>query len=204
MNRTAALVRASIVPLAWIFSAPGCSSDNQAGRAPDASSDSHAPGDDSGTTIPTYDGGRPPKLKDIGSPCTTSAECRSGLMCDTSFPGGLCTKACTMDMECTGKRISGACVGNLCFAACVMGAVSDAGVPKPPCKNKAFDCVPVPGHAGMVCLPPSVDGGGMGDGGSGEAGTDAESDATVADGGMSDGPADASTEDAATDSPHGG
>jgi hypothetical protein len=188
MKRTSALAKASILPLAWFFSAPGCSGDNKAAGPSDASIDSNAPADDSGPGVtPPGDGGRVSKPKDLGSACTTSTECKTGLMCDLSFANGLCTKACTTDTECAGKRVSGACIDNLCFATCVLGAVTDAGRPRAACKNRSFACVDVPGRTAMVCLPGgdagSTDAGLPSDGGPTEDGSDAESvDANAGDG----------------------
>jgi hypothetical protein len=206
MKRTSALARASILPLAWFLSAPGCSGDNKAAGPSDASTDSNAPADDSGPGLaPPGDGGRVSKPKDLGSACTASAECKTGLMCDLSLPNGLCTKACMTDTECAGKRVSGACIDNLCFATCVLGAVTDAGRPKAACKNRSFACVDVPGRTAMVCLPPgdagSPDAGPTRDGGPTEAGADAESvDASTGDG-ETDGHAE---NEGGTDAPSGG
>jgi len=38
----------------------------------------------------------------VGGTCTANGGCDDGLMCDTSVPGGYCTKACTMPGETTG------------------------------------------------------------------------------------------------------
>jgi hypothetical protein len=87
------------------------------------------------------------------------SECESTLMCDLNITGGLCTKACTMDGECTGKSGSvGACVSAVCFAPCDVAPdggplVDDAGKAKAPCKNKALECTDLPGKTIPICLP---------------------------------------------------
>jgi hypothetical protein len=126
------------------------------------------PGD--ATVDPTTDAGKPPKPKAMGSPCSADADCAAGLTCHAQFPGGACTKDCAADADCAGKGGSvGACIDSLCFAACSTsadaGAPVDGGKPKAPCKNKAFECVSVPGKADPVCMPQGDGGGGDDDGG---------------------------------------
>jgi hypothetical protein len=132
-----------------------------------------AGGDDAGSNPPLDDGSAPQaddagkisKPKAIGSPCSVNSDCDPALTCNTTFPGGLCTKTCAASAECTGKQGSvGACINALCFAACAApvdaGTVdADAGKPKSPCKNKAFSCQSVPGETQLICVPPTDDGG---------------------------------------------
>jgi hypothetical protein len=110
-------------------------------------------------------------------------------MCNLTFPGGMCTKACTMDSECSGKGgVSGPCIMMLCFASCPgpdAGVLTDAGTIKPPCKNKAFDCEAITGHSSpYACLPnpeagagDAGDDGGTTDSGGGDATTEDAGDA---------------------------
>jgi hypothetical protein len=68
---------------------------------------------------------------EIGSSCGSAADCRSGLLCETNFPGGYCYKPC-----------AGGCPsGSFCWAgiACVQ-----------PCVGAAGDQCPRPEH---VCQP---------------------------------------------------
>jgi hypothetical protein len=89
-----------------------------------------------------------------------------------------------MDTDCAGKGGSyGACILMLCFASCPgpdAGVLTEAGTPKAPCKNKAFDCEPVTGHmSAYACLPnpeAGVTEGGPGDDG---GGTDSSADSTT-------------------------
>jgi hypothetical protein len=182
--------------LGSVVVAGGCSSSPGGnGTVPDASTngmDSGSPGDDSGsisdTGAPVEAGPRP---KQIGSPCMADTDCTTGLTCNMTFPGGMCTKACAMDGDCAGKGGSvGACITMLCFASCVApdaGVLTEAGTPKAPCKNKAFDCEPITGHTPTyACLPNAEagtgdDGGGQGEGGgTGDGGgTDSGADSTT-------------------------
>src|SRR5262249_31342323 len=91
--------------------------ENKPNATPDIDSGTTSPLD--GSTPPVGDAGKVAKPKALGSPCTSDPECAQGLTCNTTFPGGLCTKACTADADCAGKRGSvGACINALCFAAC--------------------------------------------------------------------------------------
>ena len=158
--------------------------DNDGGTSsPDAGKVTPAGGDDTGSNgpdgsiPPASDAGKPSKPKAIGSPCSLDSDCDSSLTCNTTFPGGLCTKTCAADAECGGKQGSvGACINALCFAACAAatdaGAVpDDGGKPKSPCKNKAFNCETVPGETAQICVPPT--------------GSDASTDASDDDGSTS-------------------
>jgi hypothetical protein len=166
--------------LGSVVVAVACSSSSPGGSGmPDASTngmDSGSPGDDSG---PILDTGAPveagPRPKQIGSPCTADTDCTTGLTCNMTFPGGMCTKACAMDSDCAGKGGSvGACITMLCFASCVgpdAGVLTEAGTPKAPCKNKAFVCEPITGHTPIyACLPNAEAGTGDGGGGPGDGG----------------------------------
>jgi hypothetical protein len=136
--------------------------------------DSGVPAYDSGMPPPPGDGGKVTKPKALGSPCTMDAECETGLMCNTSIAGGLCTKSCTMNGECTAKGGAvGACVQSICFAPCDVAAdggsiVDDAGKTKAACKNKALVCTAVAGATAPICLP-NPDAGAGDDGGPGDA-----------------------------------
>jgi hypothetical protein len=194
------LVFASI--LGSVVVAVACSSSPGGNTTtPDAATngmDSGSSGDDSGPIADT--GASPveagPRPKQIGSPCTTDSECTTGLTCNLTFPGGMCTKACAMDSDCAGKGGSvGACITMLCFASCVgpdAGILTEAGTPKAPCKNKAFECEPITGHTPTYACIPNLEagvgdsGGGPGDGG----GTDSSADSTTGSDAPSDAPAD--------------
>ena len=190
------LVFASI--LGSVVVAVACSSSSPGGNntTPDASTngmDSGSPGDDSGT-IPDTGGSAldaAPHPKQIGSPCLVDTDCTAGLTCNMTFPGGMCTKACVMDGDCAGRGGSvGACLMMLCFASCVgpdAGVLTEAGTPKAPCKNKAFDCVPITVHTPTyACVPNAEAGTGDGGGGDDGGGMDSSADSTTG----SDAPAD--------------
>ena len=84
--------------------------------------------------------------KRLGSDCTADADCRSGLMCDLSTPGGMCTLACAADATCTDGRTTGVCISSMCYASC--DPASDAGAI---CKRKGYLCTGDTGHMG--CTP---------------------------------------------------
>ena len=42
---------------------------------------------------------RPDGSSNMGAACTTDHHCTVGLVCDTSMPGGLCTRSCKADAE---------------------------------------------------------------------------------------------------------
>lgn len=165
-----------ILTFAWVLASPACSSNNSPSPgmgAPDSSAGadtySGGGGDDSSSVsdAPASGDAKTSKPKDIGSSCTATAECAMGLMCDMSFPNGICTLACQMDSQCVGRRIMGICVNSLCFAPCtptapVTDAGADAAPPKSPCKNSTFECVSVPNETSMVCLPNPEAGAGEG------------------------------------------
>jgi hypothetical protein len=169
-----------IVAAACSSSTPGGGTMQDASTNPGMDS-----GGDSGSNLdtgsPVEAGAKP---KQIGSPCVADTDCATGLGCNMMFPGGMCTKTCGMDSDCAGKGGSvGACIMMLCFASCAgpdAGVLTEAGTPKAPCKNKAFDCEPVTGHmTAYACLPnpeAGVTDSGTDDGG----GTDSSADSTAA------------------------
>jgi hypothetical protein len=182
-----------------VVAACSSSSPGGNGNTPDASTsgmDSGSPGDDSGsiydTGAPVEAGSRP---KQIGSPCAADTDCTTGLTCNMTFPGGMCTKACAMDGDCAGKGGSvGACLMMLCFASCVgpdAGVLTEAGTPKAPCKNKAFDCEPITGHTPTYACVPNPEAGTGDDGGGTDGGeTDSSADSSADSTTGSDAPAD--------------
>ncbi len=220
MEAVATTRRSCALVVACLLATAGCSGDdskpgNNTMTTPDASkpvvdsgtmsgddSSVTPPGDDASTAMDASKGGK----KDIGSPCTATTDCRPGLMCDPSFPMGMCTEACTMDTDCLANSHSGgACIGSTCYATCVLtdaGTVStddagaEAGAPKAPCKNKAFACMAVANETSMVCLPTdagtSGDDGGGDDGGGDASGGDDSSTAET-------GPSEAGASDATTE-----
>jgi hypothetical protein len=173
--------------------AVACSSSSPTGGGPqDASTmDSGGSGDDSGMVLDTgapVEAGMHPKA--IGSPCLADTDCATGLTCNMTFPGGMCTKACAGDGDCMGRGGSvGACIMMLCFAACPgpdAGVLTEAGTPKAPCKNKAFDCEPITGHTPTYACLPNAEAG-AGDGGGDDGGG---MDSSAADSTTGDAPAD--------------
>jgi hypothetical protein len=161
------------------------------------------PGDDSSTPMADAGHGRP---KDIGSPCMATTDCRPGLTCDTTIAGGMCTEACMMDADCVANsRTTSACVDMKCYATCMPTAAGEGGVvdmdggeagaPKAPCKNKAFDCVASPaGGAAMVCMPGDAGTTPGDDSGTGDDGSTTNDSSTPAEGGSEAGASDATTE----------
>ncbi|MEY2582064.1 MAG: hypothetical protein QOE09_1913 [Ilumatobacteraceae bacterium] len=80
---------------------------------------------DSGAAGPptTADGGTAPRK--IGGGCKSDGDCDTtlGLHCDLTLPGGMCTKACTADLDCgmttlMGQRAANACVMSECYRGC--------------------------------------------------------------------------------------
>ncbi len=83
-----------------------------------------------------------PGTSPAGGPCVANADCRTGLMCDTTVPGGLCTANCrnsisqtTEQMQCGGAGSGSTCVtsddppdeSSFCAQACRAG-------PSPGCR----------------------------------------------------------------------
>src|SRR5260370_1176246 len=89
------------------------------------------------------------------------------------------------------RALAVACL--LATAAC--SGDNNAGVPKWPCKNKAFDCETVPGKTLMVCLL-NPDAGTGSDGGAQDAAMDS---ATIAEGGPAEAGSEAGSTDASAD-----
>ncbi|HEX9296006.1 MAG TPA: hypothetical protein VF881_09220 [Polyangiaceae bacterium] len=88
-----------------------------------------------GTEIPDT-GPPPPTQHHVGGGCTNDMECVAGLMCDRSFPRGMCTKSCTVTKDCGS---TGVCFANTCFHVC-------------PCTRNGYICIgepdPDPGETG--------------------------------------------------------
>lgn len=59
---------------------------------------------------------RPDGASNIGAACSVDHDCTAGLVCDTSMPGGLCTRPCKADAECGATRFS--CLDNKCLPTC--------------------------------------------------------------------------------------
>jgi Cys-rich repeat protein len=59
-------------------------------------------------------------LAPVGGACKATADCASGLTCDTDDPGGLCTKPCTADGECGTGNVCSA--EKKCYKACATAA----------------------------------------------------------------------------------
>lgn len=85
----------------------------------------------------------------IGSSCGTEVSCQPGLTCASQAPGGLCTKACSSNDDCSG----GVCVwypqlgGLICFKACVSDQVCR---PDYSCQTTGSDDLCAPGSAAGV------------------------------------------------------
>lgn len=84
----------------------------------------------------------------VGSPCTVTADCDPAHFCDTSTPGGFCTRGCTFEGrtdECPGGSICTYTGGTVLVCA-------------PICTTKAqcrdhYDCKAVKGVATLACGP---------------------------------------------------
>jgi hypothetical protein len=190
-----AIVRVGGPMAAWALFVAACGGDqassggDDSGSFPDSTSsgggESGVGGDDSGSLdapSSTTDGPSSKDgsaLKSIGSPCALDTECTSG-SCDTAVPSGMCTKTCAADTDCVekGNHTGAACVGTMCYEFCKDvdgGTVTDAGKVVAPCKNKTFQCVPVPTESVQVCMP-NPDAGSGDDGGATDAAPEASGD----------------------------
>lgn len=54
----------------------------------------------------------------LGSSCGSTVTCNQGLTCLTTAPGGLCTKLCASDADCSGGSCLMAWGGLYCFTTC--------------------------------------------------------------------------------------
>jgi hypothetical protein len=86
----------------------------------------------------------------VGGPCTVNGDCVAGLSCETSDPGGQCTKACSAASDCPS--------GGVCNdeGACYKGCSSDAD-----CRTgEGYACVDgttISGAATKICdVPPAA------------------------------------------------
>jgi hypothetical protein len=166
--RHCALLAACVLTAAGLTAACGggskASSSDDAGspnppNPPPPSGDDSGAGSDGSSPVPVGGDAAPPtpKTKSIGSPCALGTDCTSGT-CDTTVPGGMCTKPCATDTDCAekGNKTGAACVNSFCYEFCKDldgGApVADGGKAPTACKNKAFDCEVVPGETTPVCM----------------------------------------------------
>ena len=84
----------------------------------------------------------------IGDGCTATAGCDEGLTCNTSVPGGYCTKACTTSgstSECPENSVCDALSGTM--VSCVQICKSSAD-----CRTDQ-DCNGVSGSSIKACKP---------------------------------------------------
>lgn len=59
---------------------------------------------------------RPDGPSNMGAACSADTDCSAGLLCDTSMPDGLCTKACSTDAQCGSSRFG--CQESRCRPRC--------------------------------------------------------------------------------------
>jgi hypothetical protein len=103
-----------------------CSSSPPAADPPPAQADAGASSDEQPDAAEAEPDAGPSKL--LGT-CRTSADCQTGLICNTTFPKGLCTKDCATNAECGG---SGVCAdwpgrGKICLARCKTSSRRECG-----------------------------------------------------------------------------
>lgn len=96
-----------------------------------AGRDVPAQGDDASSSTPSL----------VGGPCGSTAACSEGLDCDTTHPGGVCTKPCSDDGACPGRA---RCAGGRCRARCEPRALTET------CRA-GFACSL--GESGGACIP---------------------------------------------------
>ena len=62
---------------------------------------------------------------EIGTACNAATDCGAGLICQTDFDGGLCTRPCATDAECPSNAVCGAMVGMpVCLRTCETSCAS--------------------------------------------------------------------------------
>ena len=77
--------------------AGGCSSSSPDDGAADGAADVARPPDRTPPDAPPW---RPDGKRNIGHACVADHHCTNGLVCDTSLPGGMCSRACKTSPEC--------------------------------------------------------------------------------------------------------
>lgn len=85
----------------------------------------------------------------IGNACTTDADCDNTQTCDTSLPGGYCTKGCLQegnDKECPG--------GSLCIANGGRFQCSDSCSVANDCRD-GYECSATSDSTGKACRLPT-------------------------------------------------
>ena len=86
---------------------------------------------------------------DVGTPCTVTADCDPAHFCDTSSPGGFCTKGCTFEGTTTKECPS----GSVCtytggtVMVCANTCKTDAN-----CRDQ-YGCYPVKNSTLLACGP---------------------------------------------------
>ena len=60
--------------------------------------------------------------KVVGGPCTDRTSCAAGSLClkDDSFPGGICTKACSINEPCPASAVCVAEKDGVCLVTCTL------------------------------------------------------------------------------------
>jgi len=127
-----------------------------------------------GTEIPDT-GPPPPTQHHVGGGCTNDMECVAGLMCDRSFPRGMCTKSCTVTKDCGS---TGVCFANTCFhvCPCTRNGYICIGEPDPDAGETGADAADAQGGLAdkpFCGLPAYLDGGVPRDGGAPDVSSDA-------------------------------
>lgn len=132
MNRPFLLAAASVIGLI----APGCGSTmnqpdganlNDASNASDASDASSAAqdatpmGEDASGDAGSDSGATSRLFLSCASNVDCNVEGARGLICDTKFPGGMCTRTCTRDGDCGMGTCLGAPRTGQCFPSCSIG-----------------------------------------------------------------------------------
>jgi hypothetical protein len=85
---------------------------------------------------------------DVGSPCSVTTDCDGAHFCDTSSPGGFCTRGCTFEGaldECPGGSICTYTGGTV--QVCAPYCTTDAD-----CRN-LYGCYDVKGSTKKACGP---------------------------------------------------
>ncbi len=87
-----------------------------------------------GTRIENNSGG-------LGSSCSTSAPCQTGLVCLTQMPNGMCTRPCTTESDCSGASCQVVYGGMFCIPTCTSDLV---------CRS-SYSCLST--GTATLCLP---------------------------------------------------
>ena len=87
----------------------------------------------------------------VGSPCTVNGDCNSGQYCNTSVPGGYCTRGCSFE----GNQLQECPAGSVCTgfgSNTLVCAVICTGANE--CREN-FECNGVSGSSVKSCKPKS-------------------------------------------------